>query len=89
MARKTKIVNMSLPPEIYLEVEELARQKGISKSELLRQALKQYITSERRWQQIRRWGEETAQRLGIKDEGDVEKIIDECEGEYQTGIPAK
>jgi metal-responsive CopG/Arc/MetJ family transcriptional regulator len=89
MARATKIVNMSLPPEVYREVEELAHQKGISRSELLRQALKQYITSERRWQQIRKWGEETAQRLEIKDEGDVEKIIDECEGEYRRGIPAK
>lgn len=77
MARKTKIVNMSLPPEIYQEVEELARQKGISRSELLRQALKQYVASEKRWQEIRAWGEETARRLGIKDERDVDKLIHE------------
>jgi len=77
MARTTKIVNFSLPPEIYKEVEELAKQREISKSQILREALKQYIASERRWQQIRKWGEETAKRLGIKNEDDVDRIIHE------------
>lgn len=77
MARQTKIINISLPPEIYREVDELAQQKGVSRSELLRQALKQYVTSERRWQQIRKWGEESAKELGIKEEREVEKLIHE------------
>ena len=77
MARTTKIVNFSLPPEIYKQVEELAKQKETSKSQVLREALKQYVASEKRWQQIRKWGEETTKRLGIKDEDDVERIIDE------------
>ena len=77
MARKTRIVNLSLPQETYKQVEELADQKEISKSELLREALKQYIASEKRWQQIRRWGAETAKKLGIKDEDDVDRIIHE------------
>ena len=77
MARTTKIVNFSLPPEIYKEVEELAKQKETSRSQVLREALKQYVASERRWQQLRKWGEETTKRLGIKDEDDVERIIHE------------
>jgi len=77
MARTTKIVNFSLPPEIYKQVEELAKQKETSRSQVLREALKQYVASEKRWQQIRKWGEETTKRLGIKDENDVERIIDE------------
>lgn len=77
MARNTKIVNMSLQPEIYEEVDELAQQKGTSRSEILRQALKQYIASEKRWQQIRRWGEDSAEKLGIKDERDVSRLIHE------------
>ena len=75
MARTTKIVNFSLPPEIYKEVEELARQRETSRSQVLREALKQYVASERRWQQLRKWGQETTKRLGIKDEDDVERII--------------
>lgn len=77
MARTTKIVNFSLPPEIYKQVEELAKQKETSRSQVLREALKQYVASERRWQQIRKWGEETTKRLGIKDKDGVERIIDE------------
>jgi len=77
MARTTKIVNFSLPPEIYKQVEELAKQKETSRSQVLREALKQYVASEKRWQQIRKWGEETTKRLGIKDENNVERIIDE------------
>jgi len=77
MARITKIVNFSLTPEIYEQVNKLAKQRQISRSQVLREALKQYFASERRWQQIRKWGEETAKRLKIKNEDDVERTIDE------------
>jgi metal-responsive CopG/Arc/MetJ family transcriptional regulator len=77
MARKTKIVKLSLPQDIYVQLEELADQMGISKSEFLRKALKQYVASEMRWQRIRKWGEETAKRMNIKDEDDVDRIIHE------------
>lgn len=77
MARKTKIVNLSLPNETYEQVEELADRMEVSKSEILREALKQYVASEKRWQQIRRWGEETAKRLDIRDEDDVDRMIHE------------
>ena len=77
MVRQSKIVNMSLPPEILKRVGELARKKGVSRSEILREALKQYIISERLWQQIYKWGEESAKRLGIKDERDVDKLIEQ------------
>jgi len=75
--RNTKIVNMSLELGIYAEVDQLARQRGSSRSEILRNALKQYIASEKRWQQIRKWGEESARELGISDEKDVDRLIHE------------
>lgn len=77
MARKTKIVNLSLPNKTYEQVEKLADRMEVSKSEILREALKQYVASEKRWQQIRRWGEETAKRLDIRDEDDVDRMIHE------------
>jgi len=77
MPRRSKIVNMSLPPELLLQVEEMARQRGVSKSHILREALKDYIASERRWERIRRWGEESARRLRIRDEEDVDRLIHE------------
>lgn len=77
MSRQTKIINMSLPKELYAQVDEIAKQRGVSRSLLLKEALKIYIDEERRWQQIRKWGEETTKRLGIKDETDVERIREE------------
>jgi len=85
MSRQRRIANMSLPPEIYAEVNNMAQQKGISRSELLRQALKQYVASEKRWQQIREWGTETTQQLEIKNEKDIERIVDEYREEGERG----
>ena len=75
MARKTKIVNLSLPQETYNCIAELAEQIEVSKSEILREALKQYVVSEERWRQIRYWGAETAKNMGIKNENDLDRII--------------
>lgn len=80
---------MSLSPEIYAEVNNMAQQKGISRSELLRQALKQYVASEKRWQQIREWGTETTQQLGIKNERDIERIVDEYREEGERGLSSR
>ncbi len=81
MARKTKTINLSLPQETYKQIVELSEQMAVSKSEVLRMALGQYVASEKRWRQIRSWGEETAQILNIKDEDDVDRIIHELRQE--------
>ena len=81
--RNTKIVNMSLEPELYAEVDQLARQRNSSRSEILRSALRQYVASEKRWQQIRQWGKESARKSGVADEKDVERLIHQ----YRAGQP--
>ena len=53
----------------------------ISKSEILREALKRYVASEKRWQQIRKRGAETAKSMSIKDEDDVDRVIHELRQE--------
>ena len=35
------------------------------------------MVSEERWEKLRAWGAETAEALGLKDEGEVEKLIHE------------
>lgn len=77
MPRKSQIVNMSLPLEIYEEVEKLAKEKKTSKSRILKESLEQYIRQEQQWDLIYKWGEKKAKSLGIKDEKDVEKLIQE------------
>jgi len=81
MAGKTRTVSLSLTQEMYNQVEEFAEQMEISKSELLRRALDLFLASELKWQQIRKWGEETSEKLNIKDENDVGRIIHELRKE--------
>ena len=71
-SRNTKILNVSLPPEMYDEVEQVAREESRTKSELIREAFRQYQFN-RRWRSLRQWGEETALRLHIQSDEDVEE----------------
>jgi len=71
-----KILNISLPQKLYSEIEKSAKREDKTKAELARDALRGYIESQKRWQEIRKWGTESAKRLGIKNEDDVERLLD-------------
>ena len=75
MMRTTKIQTISLPPEIVKQIEKIIKEEGMTKSELFREALREYIRK-RRLERIREYGARKAAELGIKEE-EVEKLIDE------------
>ena len=72
--RTTKPITISLPPELLRETQRVAREEARTRSELIRDALRQYLTS-RRWQRLRQWGAETAERLGLKTEADLQRLL--------------
>lgn len=74
--RTTRPITVSLPEDLLLEAQGVARQEARSRSELIRDALRQYLAS-RRWQRLRQWGAETAERLGLRSEADLERLLDE------------
>ena len=74
--RSTKILNISLSKELYEKIEDVALQENRTKSELVREAFRQY-SANRNWARIRQWGDETARKLRIKDEQDIDKILHE------------
>jgi CopG family transcriptional regulator/antitoxin EndoAI len=76
MARSTKILNVSLSDKLYKNIESMAAQESRTKSDLIREAFRQYV-SNKRWARIRQWGDETARRMRIRDEKDIEKILHE------------
>jgi CopG family transcriptional regulator / antitoxin EndoAI len=53
--RTSKIISLSLPPELLSEAERVAKKEGRTKSELFREALRRYI-QEQRWAELRRYG---------------------------------
>jgi CopG family transcriptional regulator/antitoxin EndoAI len=76
MARDTKIITVSLPPEIAAEIDRLAVEENRTRSELVREAFRQYVTYGR-WRRIRRRGDQTAREFGIRTEADVDRILHE------------
>ena len=86
---KRKILNIPLPAKLYREVTGMAKKEAKTKAEFVREMIRQYIESQRRWKEIRKWGRATAKKLGIKSERDVERIIDRSEAEYEKEISSK
>ncbi len=75
--RISRTTTISLPPKIYKIFRRLAQQKGMTKSELIRDALRRYQKEEENWQEILTYGRRKASAAGIKTEEDVEQFIDE------------
>jgi hypothetical protein len=58
------------------EIGKLAEKEGMTRSELLRVAAREYIRS-RTWVELRKKGVKTALKFGIKTESDVDRVIHE------------
>lgn len=79
MRRTTKTFTISLPPDMAAQVEQLMREEGRTRSELLREALRRYI-EDREWRRIVRDARKRTKELGITPD-DVERLVDEARAE--------
>ena len=71
MTRKTKTITFSLLPEMAEQVQEVMRQEGRTMSELIREALRNYV-EEREWLKTIRY-ERLKAREEERDEADGRK----------------
>ena len=69
MPRTTRTITFSLPPEMAERVDEVMKQQGRTRSEVLREALLRYI-EECEWKELLSYGEQRARDRGIGP-GDV------------------
>ncbi|HEY3374579.1 MAG TPA: ribbon-helix-helix protein, CopG family [Candidatus Aquicultor sp.] len=76
MLGKYKVITVSMPEEIYEQAEEVAKEEGRTRSELFREALRQYVDT-RTWRKLQRETAERARSLGVTSDEDVERIIGE------------
>lgn len=67
MARISKVLSLSLPPALSKEAGRVAKEENRTRSELFREALRQYV-SRKRWEKIRGWGTQTAARFNLDEE---------------------
>ncbi|MBI2873046.1 MAG: ribbon-helix-helix protein, CopG family [Chloroflexi bacterium] len=79
MGRTSTTITFSLPPEMAARVQELMKEEGRTKSELLREAIRRYI-EEREWRLLLKYGERRARERGLAPE-DVERLVDEYRSE--------
>ncbi len=82
MARTTKTLTVSLPPQIYDEIEKLARLERKTKSELFRDMVRIYEDhlDDERWERLKRLGRATARKFRLATEEDIEKLVHEARG---------
>jgi len=78
--RTTKPITVSLPPDLLRETQRAAREEARTRSELIRDALEQYLAS-RRWRRLCQWGTEAAERMGLRSEADLQRLLDEVRAE--------
>jgi metal-responsive CopG/Arc/MetJ family transcriptional regulator len=74
IGRKTRILNISVPPDMYESIEAIAQAENRTKSELLREAFRHYQFV-RRWRLIRQWGSETAVQLNLQTDEELEQFL--------------
>ena len=58
MARTTKTITLSLPPEMVDKIEELMKEEGRTRSELLREALRRYAEEQEMEKDLPLWRDE-------------------------------
>jgi CopG family transcriptional regulator/antitoxin EndoAI len=74
--RTTKRITVSLPPDLLRDTQRVAKEEARTRSDLIREALQQYLAS-RRWRRLRQWGGEAAERLGLRTEADLQRLLDQ------------
>jgi len=71
--RTSKVISITLPPAMLREATRRARREGRTMSELFREAFRLY-ESQRDWEELRSYGRETVERLGIQEK-DVVPLV--------------
>jgi len=77
MARTTRVISISVPEKLAEEIEEMAREEGISRSELVRQMARSYRRekADDALTRLQRELAPIARAKGIFTEEDVDRIV--------------
>ncbi|MBI2325133.1 MAG: ribbon-helix-helix protein, CopG family [Chloroflexi bacterium] len=71
-----RTVTISIPPPLAREVDRLARKEGRTRSELFREAFRQYATRIERWDRVFELGRDLSRRKGLA-EADIDRAVKE------------
>ena len=74
---------ISLPPKLARQVDKRATAEGRTRSELFREAVRQYIARRDRWDQIFAYGDSVATERALTGE-DVDRAVAKERGKHNT-----
>ncbi len=72
--RTSETITISLPPELMKEIDRLAVSEHRTRSELLREAFRQYLEKQRRWELVFALGRRSATRRKLTEEAVTEAV---------------
>jgi predicted transcriptional regulator len=82
--RVAKTVPITLPPDLLARAQELAQREHRTMSEIFREALRRYMQREdAEWQALLARTRAQGRTLGITDEADVERFVEEYRREIR------
>jgi predicted transcriptional regulator len=84
-ARNSRVVTVSLPPELADEFSRIAEQEQRTRSELFREMLRVYGAQREveELETLQRYGATRGQELGILSEADVLALLEEERGRHR------
>jgi len=80
----TQTLNIALPKDLVKSVDELAKKEYRNRSELIREALRVYISDKEDWNDLLEYGKKVGKKMAIKSEEDVNKIVYEFRHEKKA-----
>ena len=73
---KVKTINISMPEKLLENIDRKAKDEYRSRSELIREAALYYLQTKNNWAVLEQDLSTKAKKLGIKNEDDVEEMVD-------------
>lgn len=72
---RSATINLSLPNELLRLIDREAKAEFRTRSELIREAARTYLSREQRWEALQRYAGQRARASGIRTEADVMQAI--------------
>ena len=80
----TQTLNIALPEDLVKKVDNLAKKEFRNRSELIREALRSYISNKEKWEELFSYGKSMGKKLNIISEEDVNKIVSDFRHEKSS-----
>lgn len=77
--RATKLVTISVLPDLLHKIDEIAKEDSRTRSELWREVMRRYV-ADRELKRLQGYGDKQAKKVGLKEK-DVQRLVDEYRAE--------